>query len=94
MSDNGSSHKKLTMSFQKLHSCKTATTIYTLSPFGARLVITISHNILCVIVGSWPIQSDFINEEARHIEETQWLVTEIQMLKIVLYLVNRNKNRE
>jgi hypothetical protein len=29
-------------------------------------------------------------EEARHIEETQWLVTEIEMLKVVLYLVCRN----
>jgi hypothetical protein len=29
-------------------------------------------------------------EEAMHIEETQRLVTEIEMLKVVLYLVNRN----
>jgi hypothetical protein len=27
------------------------------------------------------------NEEARHIEETQWLATEIEMLKVVLDLV-------
>ena len=30
------------------------------------------------------------NEEAIHIEDTQRLVTEIEMLKLVLYLVNRN----
>jgi hypothetical protein len=29
-------------------------------------------------------------EEAMHIEETQRLVTEIEMLKVVLYLANRN----
>jgi hypothetical protein len=29
-------------------------------------------------------------EEAMHIEETQRLVTEIEMFKVVLYLVNRN----
>jgi hypothetical protein len=28
--------------------------------------------------------------EARHIEDTQRLVTEIEMLKVVLHLVNRN----
>jgi hypothetical protein len=33
------------------------------------------------------------NEEARHIEETQRLVTEIEMLKVVLYLVDRNNRR-
>jgi hypothetical protein len=33
------------------------------------------------------------NDEARHIEQTQWLVTEIEMLKIILCLLNRNKNR-
>jgi hypothetical protein len=32
------------------------------------------------------------NEEARHIEETQMLVTEIEMLKVVLILVRRNNN--
>jgi hypothetical protein len=31
-------------------------------------------------------------EEARHIEETQRLVTEIEMLKVVLILVRRNNN--
>jgi hypothetical protein len=32
-------------------------------------------------------------EEPRHIEETQWLVTEeIEMLKVVLYLVCRNND--
>jgi hypothetical protein len=31
---------------------------------------------------------------ARHIEETQWLVTEIEMLKVVLCLVCRNRKRE
>jgi hypothetical protein len=30
------------------------------------------------------------NDKARHIYETQRLVTEIEMLKLVLYLVNRN----
>jgi hypothetical protein len=29
-------------------------------------------------------------EEAMHMEDTQRLVTEIEMLKVVLYLVNRN----
>ena len=29
-------------------------------------------------------------EQAMHIEDTQRLVTEIEMLKVVLYLVNRN----
>jgi hypothetical protein len=29
-------------------------------------------------------------DEAMHIEDTQRLVTEIEMLKVVLYLVNRN----
>jgi hypothetical protein len=29
------------------------------------------------------------NEKARHIEDTERLVTEIEMLKFVLYLVNR-----
>jgi hypothetical protein len=29
------------------------------------------------------------NEEAMHIEDTQRLVTEIEMLKVVLYLVSR-----
>ena len=32
-------------------------------------------------------------EEAMHIEDTQRLVTEIEMLKVVLYLVRRGKNR-
>jgi hypothetical protein len=32
------------------------------------------------------------NEEARHIEDTQRLVTEIEMLKVVFYLVNRNSS--
>ena len=30
------------------------------------------------------------NDKARHIEDTQRLVTEIEMLKVVLFLVNRN----
>jgi hypothetical protein len=30
------------------------------------------------------------NEKARHIEDTQRLVTEIEMLKFVLYLVNKD----
>jgi hypothetical protein len=30
-------------------------------------------------------------EEAMQIEDTQRLVTEIEMLKVVLYLVSRNK---
>jgi hypothetical protein len=30
------------------------------------------------------------NEKARHIEDTERLVTEIEMLKVVLFLVNRN----
>jgi hypothetical protein len=29
------------------------------------------------------------NEEARHIEDTQRLVTEIEMLKVVLHLISR-----
>jgi hypothetical protein len=33
------------------------------------------------------------NEKARHIEGTQRLVTEIEMLKVVLSLVNRNNSR-
>jgi hypothetical protein len=33
------------------------------------------------------------NEKARHIEETERLVTEMEMLKFVLYLVNRNNRR-
>jgi hypothetical protein len=32
-------------------------------------------------------------EEAMHIEDTQRLVTEIEMLKVVLYLVRRNRER-
>ncbi len=32
-------------------------------------------------------------EEAMHIEDTQRLVTEIEMLKIVLYLVARDRRR-
>jgi hypothetical protein len=32
-------------------------------------------------------------EEADHIEDTQKLVTEIEMLKVVLFLVCRNRNR-
>jgi hypothetical protein len=32
-------------------------------------------------------------EEAMHIEDTQQLVTEIEMLKVVLYLVCRNDMR-
>ena len=32
-------------------------------------------------------------EEAMHVEDTQRLVTEIEMLKVVLYLVNRNNIR-
>jgi hypothetical protein len=31
-------------------------------------------------------------EEAIHIEDTQRLVIEIEMLKVVLYLVNRNSS--
>jgi hypothetical protein len=31
-------------------------------------------------------------EEAMHIEDTQRLVTEIEMLKVVLYLVCRNRS--
>jgi methyl coenzyme M reductase beta subunit len=34
-------------------------------------------------------------EEAMHIEDTQWLVTEIEMLKVVLHLVvSRNRRRK
>jgi len=33
------------------------------------------------------------NEESRHIEDTQRLVTEIEMLKVVLILVCRNNRR-
>jgi hypothetical protein len=33
-------------------------------------------------------------EEADHIEDTQRLVTEIEMLKVVLFLVCRNKRKE
>jgi hypothetical protein len=32
-------------------------------------------------------------EEAMHIEDTERLVTEIEMLKVVLYLVSRDKRR-
>jgi hypothetical protein len=32
------------------------------------------------------------NDKSRHIDDTQRLVTEIEMLKFVLYLVNRNRN--
>jgi hypothetical protein len=32
-------------------------------------------------------------EEAMYMEDTQRLVTEIEMLKVVLYLVNRNNRR-
>jgi methyl coenzyme M reductase beta subunit len=32
-------------------------------------------------------------EEARHIEDTQRLVTEIEMLKVVLYLMIRKRRR-
>jgi hypothetical protein len=31
-------------------------------------------------------------EEAMHMEDTQKLVSEIEMLRIVLYLVNMNRN--
>jgi hypothetical protein len=31
------------------------------------------------------------NEEATHIEDTQRLVTEIEMLKVALYLVSRRR---
>jgi hypothetical protein len=33
-------------------------------------------------------------EEAMHIEGTQRLVTEIEMLKVVLFLVCRNRGKE
>jgi hypothetical protein len=33
-------------------------------------------------------------EEAMHIEDTQRLVTEIEMLRVVLYLVNRNHRQQ
>jgi hypothetical protein len=33
-------------------------------------------------------------EEADYIEDTQRLVTEIEMLKLVLYLVSRNRRKE
>jgi len=33
-------------------------------------------------------------EKATHIEDTERLVTEIEMLKIVLYLMNRNSNNK
>jgi hypothetical protein len=33
-------------------------------------------------------------EEAMHIEDTQRLVTEIEMLEVVLYLVNRNHRQQ
>jgi hypothetical protein len=33
-------------------------------------------------------------EDAMHIEETERLVTKIQMLKVVLYLVNRNHRQQ
>jgi hypothetical protein len=32
-------------------------------------------------------------EEAMYMEDTQRLITEIEMLKLVLYLVNRNNRR-
>jgi hypothetical protein len=32
-------------------------------------------------------------EEAMHIEDTQRLVTEIEMLKVVLYLMSRRRTR-
>jgi hypothetical protein len=34
------------------------------------------------------------NEQADHIEDTQRLVTEIEMLKVVLFLVYRNRGKE
>jgi hypothetical protein len=34
------------------------------------------------------------NEKARHIEDTQRLVTEIEMLKFVLYLVEQKQEQE
>ena len=34
------------------------------------------------------------NEEATHFEDTQRLVTEIEMLKVVLYLVSRDKRKK
>jgi hypothetical protein len=33
-------------------------------------------------------------EEADHIEDTERLVTEIEMLKVVLFLVCRNKRKD
>ncbi|MDQ3977410.1 MAG: hypothetical protein M3264_12880 [Thermoproteota archaeon] len=33
-------------------------------------------------------------EEADHLEDTQRLVTEIEMLKVVLFLVSRNERKE
>jgi hypothetical protein len=33
-------------------------------------------------------------EEAMHVEDTQRLVTEIEMLKVVLFLVYRNRRKE
>src|ERR671918_2245524 len=33
-------------------------------------------------------------EEAKHIEDTERLVTEIEMLKVVLFLVCRNRGKE
>jgi hypothetical protein len=33
-------------------------------------------------------------EQAMHIEDTERLVTEIEMLKVVLFLVSRNKRKE
>jgi hypothetical protein len=34
------------------------------------------------------------NEQATHIEKTQRLVTEIEMLKVVLYLVSRKQQQK
>jgi hypothetical protein len=34
------------------------------------------------------------NDKAKHFDDTQRLVTEIEMLKVVLYLVNRNRRLE
>ena len=35
-----------------------------------------------------------VEEEAMHIEDTERLVTEIEVLKVVLFLVCRNRGKE
>ena len=40
------------------------------------------------------LQIKTLQNEAMHIEDTQRLVTEIEMLHVVLYLVNRNHRQQ